>query len=335
MSKFKIIVDIDRDLFDETLDKKLIYYSNQNQEYYDSVIYSKNIIKIYGNRSKTIDNIRLLETMNSTYYSDLVKALLFAYFKKRPFIINNVKVYIEEDLVNEYSKCDINQVFSNEKLIEIETDILFKETKASYVAMNSLMHLTMSFKYQDLRFDYTWKAFNRLISYFFYKNTDFCMLQELRKDLESNQNSYTNIINFSKGLDYEYLNACFFKGMIYNNFPSKKTKAFVKFLEGFDDYRVIKVLMDMIEYKINDLKDTNEYENIKNDYINKLESPYQKDTDVVRILILKYAYYLRCKFFHAEKLPSNFIINNVHHIELCRISHPLSLICKDLLENKL
>lgn len=335
MSKFKIIVDIDRDLFDETLDKKLIYYSNQNQEYYDSVIYSKNIIKIYGNRSKTIDNIRLLETMNSTYYSDLVKALLFAYFKKRPFIINNVKVYIEEDLVNEYSKSDINQVFSNEKLIEIETDILFKETKASYVAMNSLMHLTMSFKYQDLRFDYTWKAFNRLISYFFNKNTDFCMLQELRKDLESNQNSYTNIINFSKGLDYEYLNTCFFKGMIYNNFPSKKTKAFVEFLEGFDDYRVIKVLMDMIEYKINDLKDINEYENIKNDYINKLESPYQKDTDVVRILILKYAYYLRCKFFHAEKLPSNFIINNVHQIELCRISHPLSLICKDLLENKL
>jgi len=84
-----------------------------------------------------------------------------------------------------------------------------------------------------------------------------------------------------------------------------------------------------------DLTTGKEYSKIELHYNQCITTHIKKDSDVIRILILKHAYYLRCKYFHAEKIPTNFLINNSNQIELNRITEPLRLICKDLIENKL
>lgn len=201
--------------------------------------------------------------------------------------------------------------------------------------MNALMNLTLSFHLPNLKFDYTWKCFNGLIRDIFKEKKEFNMLKDLRQDIESNTNLYTNILNFFKNIDYSYIDACFINSMISNNYPKGSTNGLVDFLIDFDDTRVIKILKDKMKCKKNDLTSINKFQEIETYYANKLKTPCTKDSDIIRIIILKYAYYLRCKFFHAEKLPPNFLIDNMNQQELNRISIPLSIICKDLLENKL
>ena len=123
--------------------------------------------------------------------------------------------------------------------------------------------------------------------------------------------------------------------MICNNFPKGNTQGLVSFFKDFKDIRVITTLKKVMNCKKNDLNSIQEYNNIDSYFNSEIKSNTVKDTDIVRLIILKYAYYLRCKYFHAEKLPANFLINNANYNELLRISKPLSIICKDLLEIKL
>ena len=78
-----------------------------------------------------------------------------------------------------------------------------------------------------------------------------------------------------------------------------------------------------------------EYDNIKGYIDSEIKKKNKKNTDVIRFIILKYGYYLRCKFFHGEQIPANFLIFNANLLELDRITEPLQLVCVDLLEKKL
>ncbi|MGI6687428.1 MAG: hypothetical protein ACOX6Y_03540 [Christensenellales bacterium] len=68
-----------------------------------------------------------------------------------------------------------------------------------------------------------------------------------------------------------------------------------------------------------------EYLNIALNYEYNINNVIEKPTDIVRLVILKYAYHLRCKRFHAEKLPTNFLINNRNLSELEHVVYPLSV----------
>ncbi len=327
-----------KNIFKSEINKSIIYYS-RDTDYSDNVLFQNNKIIIDGSRTKKINNSNILETPNSTYYSAIVKSLLFTYYSTEiQFEINNISILVNNLLKKEYPNAKIEQVFKQkipDELSIINSNKLFDNKKNSDIMMNALMNLTLSFHLPNLKFDYTWKCFNGLIRDIFKEKKEFNMLKDLRQDIESNTNLYTNILNFFKNIDHSYIDACFINGMICNNYPKGSTNGLVDFLIDFNDTRVIKVLKDKMKCKKNDLTSINKFQEIETYYANKLKTPCTKDSDIIRIIILKYAYYLRCKFFHAEKLPPNFLIDNMNQQELNRISIPLSIICKDLLENKL
>ena len=337
MSKFEIMVTLSKSLFKSELRKEVIYYSRNNIDYSDNIIFHNKTISLSGSRTKHMDNTNILETVNSSFYSCLTKALLFAYFERGCFKVKSITVCIDEDDSNikKYEEKEIKQVFIKEKLVEVNSIKLFSNKNISDTMMNSLMNLTLSFNEKDLRFDYTWKCFNSLIRDIFKEKKDFNMLKKLREDLELNPGLYPNILSFSKNIDFNYLNQCFLKAMICNNFPKGNTQGLISFFKDFKDIRVITTLKKVMNCKKNDLNSIQEYNNIDSYFNSEIKSNTVKDTDIVRLIILKYAYYLRCKYFHAEKLPANFLINNANYNELLRISEPLSIICKDLLEIKL
>lgn len=125
--------------------------------------------------------------------------------------------------------------------------------------------------------------------------------------------------------------------MICNNYPKDKTKGLYEFLKSFTDYRIVKVLSENLSCKKNELNSINKFEEICEYYSKLLKYGCTKtnDIDVIRFVILKYAYYLRCKYFHAEKIPANFLIENMSQNELNKITEPLSIICYDLFINRL
>ncbi len=339
MMKFMIIIKISKQLFPEKLDdkinKKIIYYSKKGNNYYDKVEYSKDTIKISGNRSKIDESKNLLESKNSTFYYSLVKSLLYVYFNIDCFEVNSIKVFKNGNKVVAYSEDSIMQVFSEKKSLEINSEKLFGEKYISDTMMNALMNLTMSYKYKDLKFDYTWKCFNTLIRVIFNKHKDFDMLKELKEDLEENSKLYEKSIKFADEVDYNYLDKYFVNGMIYNNILRQGgVKSMIESVRSFNDKRVLCIFKKVLDYQKNKME-PKEYDNIKGYIDSEIKKKNKKNTDVIRFIILKYGYYLRCKFFHGEQIPANFLIFNANLLELDRITEPLQLVCVDLLEKKL
>ncbi|MGI6692041.1 MAG: hypothetical protein ACOX63_14545 [Christensenellales bacterium] len=333
MSTFKIDIAIDKNFFNKKEKRELIYYSRKDNNYLDSVSFYRKHVSISGSRTHEINKIDLLETTNSTYYADIIKSLLYVYYEKGCFEVESIVVYVDDELLVSYRKNKIKQEFSYESLIDINSQKLFADKKISDIVMNSLMNLTLASSNKDLQFDYSWKCFNTLISKIFDERTEQNKLKKLRRDLEADYSKYPNISSFIPVMDVNYMNSCHINDMINNNYPKGSTGNLVSFFKSFKDYRVSEVLKDKMKCKKDDLNDIGKYDEIDSYYNNNIQNKVEKETDIIRLVILKYAYYLRCKYFHGEKIPSNFLISNMNQIELDRISIPLRIICKDLLEN--
>jgi hypothetical protein len=335
MSTFKIEVSINEELFKTKIQKEIIYFTRGDKKYKDNVTYAKDKITIYGSRTNDNYNEHMLETVSSTFYSSLVKSLLYVYFEKKSYKIEHIKIELDGQQIKEYGKDEIKQVFTKDKKLAINCNVLFGDKTVSDIVMNSLMCMTLSFNNEESRFDYAWKCFNCLIREIFKKSNDSENLRSLRVDLEKNTNTYKNILSFAKDKDYEYLNECQIIAMFCNIISKSGTKNLIEFLKDFKDERVNMILRyKMVSIK-KDLESAGEYNNLELYYKGKINEKKRVDSDFVRLVILKYAYYLRCKYFHAEKLPAHFLVSNMNDKELIRISEPLLIICKDLIENKL
>lgn len=204
--------------------------------------------------------------------------------------------------------------------------------------MNALMNLTLSFRKKDLQFDFTWKCFNTLIREVFEESEDFKMLKKLRLDLEKNYTDYTSISAFIPNMDVTYMSTCHLNAMICNNFPKgniKKQNKLEEFFKEFTDYRVAEVLKEKMKCKTKDLNTIGKYADVESFYSQHIAQKTENEIDIIRLVILKYAYYLRCKYFHGEKIPSTFLLVNHNQEELNRISIPVRILCKDLIEHKL
>ena len=105
----------------------------------------------------------------------------------------------------------------------------------------------------------------------------------------------------------------------------------IESVRSFNDKRVLCIFKKVLDYQKNKME-PKEYDNIKGYIDSEIKKNNKKNTDVIRFIILKYGYYLRCKFFHGEQIPANFLIFNANLLELDRITEPLQLVCVDLLE---
>jgi hypothetical protein len=338
MGLFKIEINISENLFENEENKEIIYYRKDGKDYKDDISFNMKKIIITGTRSKQIKIDNLLESVNSTYYSNIIKALLYTYFKKGEFQVESIKIYIDEVEKKVYKKTEIKQEFNHKRPIDIDSKKLFNDKKRSDTAMNALMNLTLSFSKKDLQFDFTWKCFNTLIREVFKESEDFEMLKRLRQDLEENYTDYKSISAYIPNMDVTYMSTCHLNAMICNNFPkgnTKKQKKLEEFFKEFTDYRVAAVLKEKMKCKTEDLNTIGKYEDVESFYSQHISQKTENEIDIIRLVILKYAYYLRCKYFHGEKIPSTFLLVNHNQKELNRISIPVRILCKDLIEHKL
>lgn len=355
MFDFKIEIEIEGQRFEEEISKEVAYFRIGDREYKDKVRYKDNIICLSGERTRDDYDVEILETTNSTFYNCLVKSLLYIYFEKGAYNIESIKILFFNKLKKGYKKTEIIQVFieklelDEDRELKINCNSLFVQKKISDIAMNALMNLTMAFYNKKLKFDYAWKCFNCLIREISAENRDRCMLDKVASDLNKS-GEYKLILKYAKDIDYKYLENCRIFAMICNHLKrnAKKIKNYKKTKEikgsltyyfPFEDKRVNEILFSIMKDKKRELLkifNCNEmYIDLYKVIENKIKEKKTQDEDIVKLVILEYAYYLRCEYFHAEKLPTNFVVSNLNDKELLRISEPLILICRDMLDSKL
>ena len=336
-TKFKIQVQIDRKYFEESKFLEVIYCEKNDKSFTDKVSFVNNEVIIEGSRSK-INIDKMLQTQLSTYYKVLIKSLLYVYFTFGEFTIKNIVIKVGK---NEKSDTIIShQMFSKQIPMEysgIETKGLVENLEVSDNTMNVMMYLVQSIVYyEEFRFENLWKAFNILIREYSEETRgkkEFDRLISLRKNIEDHVDKFSRVLEYGNSVDTEFLQSLWISQMITNNIKKggkdeeKRVKAEV---DCFEDERVLKVLIEKIECKKEAFK-SQTIEEYRSEIRDKIKLEKKNNIDIIRLIILKYAYFLRNKFFHAERWPAHFLIDNDNLKELNKVSLPLTLICVDLL----
>lgn len=338
MSSFAIRISLNSDFFSESFYKEIIYREVKEKRYYDKVYFETNCVYIFGNRTSEISNEHAIETQASTYFKDIVKSLLYVYFKYGSFEINNIIMYVDGKQLVNYESIAIFQNFNcnteYKSTIDVEKIFNMKLTDSN-VIMNCLMQIVLSLCFNTEKFSYSWKCFNALLNHVTTGKTEQDKLRQLRVDIEEHVEKYPNSIQFVKNNDMNvFLDKNYFKGALLSAAPEDgkdELKKFIDYYKNFSDYRVAEVLKKYVNLKKSLLESKNKYQEIIN-YLDKcIDQSIEKDTDVVRMLILKCAYYLRNKYFHAEKIPTSFILKNDNDEELDIITVPLRWMCIDII----
>ncbi len=288
------------------------------------------MIVIHGSRSKLINDF--LETKNSTFYKALIKSLIFTYIKLGQFEINNILISKNN---SPFESIKFTQEFSNslyaKEISRINTDTLFdKNLHISDVFMNSMMNLIHSAKYSATQFESSWKALNNIGRYLEPNKSirDFDFLKNIRKLMECHPEIFSNSLSFASGIEEAYLNERWLIAWINDRYNTpKQIEDLYNIINEFDDSRVLSILKEKIICKRNSIPD---FENFNKQIERKIENGVKNDIDIIRLLVLKYGYFLRNKYFHAERPPANFLIQTTNFEELNIISRPITFLTIDL-----
>lgn len=344
--KFKLEIKLDSNLFHSKEKKDVVYFTKNKIDFKDTIEFFENLIIITGERSSTINLEESLTTIKSNYYKEINKALIYTYFLKGNFIIESIELTVDKNKKS-LDKNKLNQPFSkeilhNQKFEDKELSLLFMNVNESESLFISLMFLTKSFNEPNSRFDNCWKSFNCLIRQLSKEEKDFEMLKYMRSFVIKNFEKLIKTKEVAKMIDEKYLEQCQTAGMLKNNYPKKPEKrANVEAMKDYlllryDDYRICMLLKEKMICKKEFINffDIDNYKQIDKELEKRIIKKEKNDADVICFLILKYAYYLRNKFFHAEKWPAEFLMINKESHELLRMSDILESLIFDIIKNE-
>lgn len=308
------------------------YYTNIH---FDSVKITNGLISISGHRSSRFDLKRILYNSASTLYYQIVKVLAFYYLcSGYPLLID--KMELSSDIFQTETETDFLQPFKKnlcpyQVMSENELENLFSFQGEKQLFLTCIICYINAI--QDNSFENYWKSFNSLYSILKHEGTEFDKLKTVRSFVESHSNRFANTlahINLDTSADIRKLRI---REFILNDWPTiSHTKAFADTVQRFSDIRIIRVFEETLPYRIDFLRNQGLDTSVQN-YITTCKK--QNKTDNVELLcfyILKYSYFIRNKYFHAEKAYPYFILKKTAEIEeMHRISEVFSCFLADFI----
>lgn len=157
-----------------------------------------------------------------------------------------------------------------------------------------------------IRFDYLWRAFNRIYQYHHNGGTEFDCLYGIRQFLLNNCQLFPETI--CSVVSISALSTTFrWNKMITNNYPTiSNTNAFADMIKRYTDSRIMNLFRERLSIREEYLRTMNRYQDVLNHISRNLHT--QNDIELVALLCVKYGYYVRNKSFHGETLATTFRI---------------------------
>lgn len=334
--RYTLGIRLDKNLCKAEVTKKVTYHQNENQQYQDDITYSGSQITIEGSRSKRI-NLDFLETVNSTQFSALITALVYAYFRFGSFKIEEFSVSLDGNEIGNIPRIETTRFSSNNifgKLQDTDLSGLFGNMSESKVFQSALTNFTLASSNGERRFEHLWRGFNSLARYFTGLIKDSDTLKAIRKDMDIRPDAYKKATSWARMIRKEDLDEKLRVNlMILSYFPkgTKSRDGLKRWYTNYTDFRVLTLMKEKITCKQADLEELNILRDVTEDIDRKLALDKTYDIDIVRITVLKYAYYLRNKLFHAEKMPTYFLFDTANEEGISFLINPLVALCTDLM----
>lgn len=336
-----------------TEDNESANIGNRNAEYKgggaskDTITFSVNEINIELYRSKKYEDGSILSNSNNTINVQIRKALLCYYAISARFpLIRNISIsrrehngsyydYMEcksfiQPLNISQSSCPRSFVFTPSIV-----DLLLEESlkgKSFRIAMSYWLKGCVS-NDEYFKFDRYWRAFNRLYMYQGGKTKEFDCMVLMRSFILQNEKYFPNSISVTNKYSKSELHSYRWNKMILNDYDTrKKNGALVDFVLRYHDRRIMQLFKEKLACRMQFLIDEGLDRKV-NSHINQYSTTIQ-DAELVTLIAIKYAYYIRNKFFHGEVPDGTFKIKNDNiDQEIQRINILLEVLVWELIEN--
>lgn len=283
-----------------------------NDTHYDNIEITNGKIKIIGNRNKLSDLSSLLFNTSTTLYRQIVKTLSFYYLctgepLKIETIVLNTNTNDEEE--TEFLQPFVKSIDSNIILFSNELTKMFSYTIKIDTFLNSIIYYIKAL--QDDEFDNYWKSFNSLYNLISSQKEEIEKLRDMRKFIEANKHCFSKTLTFLNNDSESDIRLLRIREFILNNWPNQNsTKAYVDMIERFSDVRIIKVLEETLPYRIEFIKNEGLENKVRSHIALMKNLNKNDDVELLCFYILKYGYFIRNKYFHAEKASPNFILKD-------------------------
>ena len=266
----------------------------------------------------------ILTSSTNTLNSQLLKGLLFCYglASDLPSIHNiSIDLYSKGKLIHSYQECKdfvqplISNGHKNYRFSPQQLELIFDSTlKASAIRIALsywLKAVDTNSSYQ--RFDCLWRSFGRIYLYNGNTKSDTTGQIKIRVLLINNIANFPTSISLAKQISLAEVESFRWRKLILHEYKTmNKMPALKAFIERYTDGRIMKAMEDGISVRVNYLLNY-EKNNVKCDLWNPpigiknwLMNHFNdvNDIEIITIICIKYAYFLRNQYFHGE-IPEN------------------------------
>ena len=314
----------------EILQREVCYTNGRS----DKIVITNKEIIISGTRSSKSQPKDILVNTKSTFYSQLLKAIVYVYMTSgKKFNLGTTLVTVdgEQESIKTINPCpkdlDRNLIINKEKCAAVFDD----HPRGSDLLIAYIWYVKAI---QEDEFDELWKSFNSLYSIISAKDQENEKLKDMRRYFENNWARFNRLDTYFSGLTEESVRKLRIREFILGTYEKpEKTNSYAEMVKSFDDYRMAQLFKEVMPYRKQELVVKNLYSSVVSHIQSRIVAQTNRNVDLARFTILKYAYFLRNKYFHAEKSAPVFILTENNEIEeLGTIKQIMRLLLSDLME---
>lgn len=285
-------------------------------------------IDIQAERNGKFDIEDIIEYKQNSIYTQIYKALLFLFLKKRKRVnIKSIDVsrtgYSKSLLIDAKRQPLVGEFSIRFAIPEDALDILWKESVKGNTMRAAVSHflVALSSSNRYIRFERLWRAFEQIAMWHKYhdkkpnKPKEFDALVEMRKHICSYPIELSNTFDYVNSLDNTKIESLHWRKLLQNNytFPDKIKQVCELYNDFFDKNKderlvgVFKKALNMLEKEINNQGRKVDFETLISDYSN---NHIRNNSHILSLLVCKYCYFMRNKMFHGEVADFSFCFTN-------------------------
>lgn len=313
----------------------------------DTITFSEDKISMELSRAKKYEDGLILSNANNTINAQIIKALLCYYAISPRFpLIKDLSIYRKDysGTIYEYNECkSFIQPLGNwqnsycRPLVFSQSvmDVLLNESPKGQSFRIAMSYWLKGYISNDeyFKFDHYWRAFNRLYMYLGCNSNELNSRIAMRDFILRHERFFSKSISVTNMYSQPELHSYRWNKMILNDYNTRsKTEALKDFVLRHHDCRIMQLLKEKLACRMQFLKDKG-LDGIVNLHI-KTHNTSIQDGELVTLISIKYAYYIRNRFFHGEVPDGTFKIKNDNiDQEIQRINNLLEVLVWELIEN--
>lgn len=316
----------------------------------DIFTFNKASLKIEAVRSTLYKDGEILSSNRKTFYGQILKGLLVYYGLAHDFpqvksvkIIRKRKrlpdiVYTEAETFLQPLDVDVNTPrFYYLDVSKI--DSILEETPKGNTIRIALTYwlkaISMSTNNYYNKFDRLWRSYDRLLLYQGDTTQERIGIPAIKELISQNHILFQKSIAITNSYTVETLRSFSWIKLLYSKTNKfKKVDELARRVTEYKDNRINVLFQEIVSSRkiTKILSEAGKLADVQQHFIDNKNT--KKDIDIVLLMSLSYAYYMRCKYFHGEVPDSTFKLQQTNEdIEILRLTELLESVVYELLNN--